>query len=277
MQLQFPAAPDDFTKAERKIMEYIYNHTDEFLFMSIGQLSDRLELSDATLSRFARHVGCKDFKDLKHVVMEQNSGSGPAGKLAGTLLQDNGFTVQNWLLRQQFCLQRTLEQLDTSEFERAVQAILKAEKIFIHGKNASSPLARLLFFRLRRLGLGVSLLPSGGSEVLEGLSQAGENDLVIMFSFSKISSEGRMILDYQKEAGYRTLAFTSRLCAPPDQKSGINLFVYRGEEREYHSMSAPAAVADALAVALSERLGSPAAERLGHLHQLKKKYAGKLP
>lgn len=272
MQLQFPVTPDEFTKAEQKIIEYICNHTDEFLFMTIGQLSDQLELSDATLSRFARHVGCKDFKDLKHVVMYQNSVNGPAGKLAGTLLQENGFTVQNWLLRQQFCLERTSEQLDAAEFNRAVQAIMQADKIFIHGKNASSPLAKLLLFRLRRLGLWVSLLPSGGSEVLEGLAPARNGDLVIMFSFSKISAEGRMILVYQKEAGYQTLAFTSRLCAPPDQKAGINLYVYRGEEREYHSMSAPAAVTDALAVALSEKMGSSAAERLGHLHQLKKRY-----
>ena len=64
-------------------------------------------------------------------------------------------------------------------------------------------------FRLRRLGIQSVLLPSGGSEVLEGLSQAKAGDLVIMFSFSKLSQEGKMILGYRKEAGYQTLASLS--------------------------------------------------------------------
>ena len=96
-------------------------------------------------------------------------------------------------------------------------------------------------FRLRRLGIEVVLLPSGGSEVLEGLSQARSDDLVVLFSFSKVSREGRMILAYQKQARYRTLAFTSRSYLPEDERADMNLFVYRGEAKEYHSMTAPAA------------------------------------
>ena len=42
-----------------------------------------------------------------------------------------------------------------------------AKHILIHAKNASASIGQLLFFRLRRLGLHVSLVPSGGSEVLE--------------------------------------------------------------------------------------------------------------
>ena len=133
-------------------------------------------------------------------------------------------------------------------------------------------MAQLLYFRLRRLGLQVSLLPSGGSELLEGLSQAAENDLVVLFSFSKVSREGRMILEYQKQAGYRTLSFTSRSYLPEPDRADMNLFVYRGEAKEYHSMTAPAALIDALVVAVSEKLGDEAVQRLSNLHRLKKAY-----
>ena len=52
----------------------------------------------------------------------------------------------------------------------------------------------------------------------------------------------------------------------------MNLFVYRGEAKEYHSMTAPAALMDALVVAVSEKLGDEAVRRLSNLHQLKKAY-----
>ena len=270
MDLRLPAAAGELTRAEQKILDYINTNTDTFLFLSIGQLAERLELSDATVSRFARHVGCRDFKALKSLVLEQSPG--PAVKLAATLSQGARFSPQAWLERQRAYLETTIQQLSTGEFDRAVEALCSAQRVFVHGKNASASLAQLLHFRLRRLGLQVSLLPSGGSELLEGLSQAAENDLVVLFSFSKLSREGRILLEHSRAAGYRTLAFVGRTCLPAEERADVSLFAYRGTEKEYHSMAAPAALLDALAVAAAERLGAESAERLQSLHQMKKDY-----
>ena len=54
-----------WTKSDLLIMEFIENHTDDFLFMSIGQLAQHLQVSEATISRFARHMGYHDFKEMK--------------------------------------------------------------------------------------------------------------------------------------------------------------------------------------------------------------------
>lgn len=270
MELCLAVSPGELTRAEQKILDYINTNTDAFLFSSIGQLARRLGLSDATVSRFARHVGCTDFKDLKSMVVEQ--ASGPAAKMAGTLSQDGSFSPAVWLERQQLYLQKTVEQLDQDAFDRGVEALVSARRIFLHGKNASSSLAQMLTFRLRRLGLSVSLLPSSGSELLEGLLQAGAQDLVVMFSFSKLSREGRVILDHRRTAGYQTLAFVSRTCIPQEEQADISLFAYRGEEKEYHSMSAPTALLDAVVLAVTSRLGGQGTDTLERLHQLKTTY-----
>lgn len=270
MELCLAVSPGELTRAEQKILDYINTNPDAFLFSSIGQLAQRLELSDATVSRFARHAGCSDFKALKGLVMEQ--ASGPAAKMAGTLSQDGGFSPAGWLERQQLYLQKTAQQLDPAEFDRAVQALISARRIFVHGKSASSSLARMLSFRLRRLGLQAVLLPSGGSELLEGLLQAEEGDLVVMFSFSKLSREGRIILEHRRSAGYHTLAFVSRTCIPAEERADVSLFAYRGEETEYHSLTAPTALLDALVVAVTDRLGQRGTASLERLHQMKKAY-----
>lgn len=255
MAIQFPHMPEQITRLEAEIIDYISNNPREFLPDSIGAVSQKLGVSGTTLSRFARRVGCGDYKGLKRLVSQQEQPAGPAAKL---LEIQQGFTVESWMLRQQLYLEKTLEGLD--------------HRVFIHAKSASASLGQLLLFRLRRLGIEVVLLPSGGSEVLEGLSQARSDDLVVLFSFSKVSREGRMILAYQRQAGYRTLAFTSRSYLPEDERADMNLFVYRGEAKEYHSMTAPAALVDALVVAVSEKLGDEAVQRLFNLHRLKKAY-----
>ena len=270
MELCLAVPPGELTRAEQKILDYINTNTDAFLFLSIGQLARHLGLSDATVSRFARHAGCADFKALKGLVMEQ--ASGPAAKMAGTLSREGVFSPDAWLERQRLCLEKTARQLSQPEFDRAAEALVSARRIFLHGKNASASLAQMFAFRLRRLGLQAALLPSGGSELLEGLVQAGEGDLAVMFSFSKLSQEGRVILEQSRDAGYRTLAFVSRTCIPEEERADISLFAYRGEEKEYHSMAAPTALLDALVVAVTGRLGQRGVESLEELHQLKKKY-----
>lgn len=275
MTITVPGREGKYTKSDEKILEFMESHTDEFLFMSIGEVAKRLEVSEATISRAARHLGYRDFKEMKNEIIGQKTGKGAAGKIAGTLLKTQGFDIGKWFAMQQECLSSTLENFDQKEFSRAVSQIQSARNIYIHGKNASASSAQLLFFRLRRLGYKVFMVPSGGSEVIEGIVHAGEGDLVIIFSYSKVSVEGKMILEYAKIAGYTTMAFTSRLYAPQEQRADINLYVYRGEKEEFHSMTAPAAMIDALILALSEKDQGDTAENLLKIQKLKEKFKQK--
>ena len=195
MEIKLAKADGKYTKADLKLIEYIETNAENFLFMSISQLSESVGMSEATISRFARHMGYQDYKDLRNEIIRQKTDNGAAVKLVGTLLKDEGFDACKWFSYQQKCLQKTAENFEQEVFSNAVSMIQKAERIYIHAKNASSAAGQLLFFRLRRLGLNVSVIPSGGSEVMEGIAHAQKGDLVILFSFSKLSKEGKIILD----------------------------------------------------------------------------------
>ena len=99
MPLTFPQMPDKLTANEAAVLEYITRNSDSFLFMSIAQLAAALDVSEATISRFARHVGCRDFKHLKQLVLEQTQPArpGPAGKLAATLADGDGALLPRWM------------------------------------------------------------------------------------------------------------------------------------------------------------------------------------
>lgn len=273
MPITFPSMPEKLTANEAALLEFINQHSDRFLFLSIAQLAETLSMSEATVSRFARHVGCRDFKHLKQVVLAQTqTRTGPADKLAATLAEGDGAPLPHWLEQQRYCLEKTEALLDPAEFHRAVQAIVEARRVFVYAKNASRSMAELLRFRLRRIGVDVRLLAGAGNELLEGLAAAAPGDLVVVFSFSKRSTEGAILLDWQREAGYRTLLFTGQLSPLPDPQPDIRLFVYRGEANEYHSMAAPAAIADALVLGVSAKLGDRAVDRLARLRALKQRY-----
>lgn len=277
MCFSFPKTPERLTATERTILEYIYRHRDGFLCMSIGQLSAELHISEATISRFARHMGCSDFKHLKRIIAQQTVETGPAGKLANTLQTGNGDLLQYWMEQQHYNLEKTFALLDRGEFDRAVQALLTARRVFIFAKNASRAPAQLLEFRLRRLGLDVHPMTHGGTELLEELSAVGPEDVVVLFGFAKVSSEGRILLEQAARVGCKAVLFTGMAYGGDEEPSdAIRLFVYRGEAQAYHSMSAPVAVVDALVLALSREMGERAVAGLEALRQLKEQYGKRI-
>lgn len=266
-----------YTKAERKIIDFIYQNYSSFLFMSIGQVSLQLGLSEATISRFAKHAGYYDFKNLKAEIAKHLDQESPAGKLAVTLLQDNVKEAESLLRIQQTFLEKTIDNLDHSELNKAIETMISAPHIYIYGKGASSGIAYLLQFRLNRFRNYVSILPSGGSELFESLIHVKEKDLVIIFGFQKISMEAQVILKHSKQIKSTTLLFSSRLYDTNDRRGDINLFVYRGESKEYHSMTVPTALIDTIIIMLADRLGNTAVDRLSSLHQLKQQYSDDIP
>lgn len=272
MEIRLPDLPEKYTKSDVKLLEYIGNHTEAFLFMSISQFAKETGMSEATISRFVKHMGYQDYKDMRCKMIQHQPEGGAVHKLAGTLSKNKSFDIQRWFLFQQECLKRTAENIDNKAFRQIIEAVKNAERIYIHAKNASSAAAQLLFFRLRRLGFNVSLIPSGGSEMIEGIAHAQKGDVAILFSFSKLSKEGRYILEYSKQAGFSTVAFTSRRIIPKEEGADYSIHVYRGEDREYHSISAAIVMVDALILALSEEIKTVATERLWKVQELKRRY-----
>lgn len=276
--IYFAKCSAHFTRTEKKLIDYIIASPQDFIRMSIGEVARCIGSSEPTVSRFARHCGYADFKELKNAVLTHIAGENPpAGKLSSTLGSESSSTPEGFLHRQQYCIEKTMEFLDPKQLEQAADMILAADTVWIYAKGASLSLAELLRFRLNRFGRRVVLLPAGSSELFEYMNFFTENDLVILFGFQKTPKEASVILDHQKAVGYPCIFFTDRFCRPADQDNILFLFVFRGEPSEYHSMAAPAALLDALVVILGAGLGDVSSGHLNRLYRLKEHYKTEIP
>jgi len=269
----FPEKNAGYTQTEEKIIDYFYQNINLIPFLSIGTISEKLGVSEATLSRFAKNAGFKNFKELKAAIAEKYET--PAEKMTGTLAEKSG--IFEMLEYQRYCIEKTMLHLSESEVKKAVDKIAAAKTVYIYGKGASLALAELFSFRLSRLGKMTKILPSGGSELFEGLVHAKEGDLALIFGFQKIPREAKVILEHSKTAGFKTILISGMLFNDQNKHADINLFVYRGEPKEYHSMAAPAALIDAITVLLAKSLGNAAMENLANLYNLKEKYKEEIP
>ena len=276
--IYFVKQKTDFTRTEHRIINYIIENPDSFILMSFGDAAKCIGTSEPTISRFARHCGYADFKELKNAILlhrsEQNS---PSGKLSATLVNQDSGTAEGFLRYQQACIEKTLSFLDQELLSRAVSEICSAETVYLYAKGASVSMAELLKFRLTRFGIRVILLPPGSSELFEYMNLFTAKDLLILFGFQKTPREADVLLSYREKIHFPCIFFTSRLYHDRAQEDIIPLYVYRGEPTEYHSMAAPAALIDALVVRLAAELGDASKDRLDSLYQLKEAYKTEIP
>lgn len=264
-----------YTQAEHAIIDFISSNPTEFLVMSIQQLAARLGVSEATVSRFARHAGFRDFKELKSAVA--SSTLGPAEKIAASIEGGTSSSAAAFLKGQQGYLDITAQRLDSGAFRRAARALADAELVLIHGKGAAVACAELLRFRLSRFGKHVEMLPAGGSELFEGLVHTHRESTLVTFGFSRLPAESRIAIEHARTVGATSVLFTSRALREADAHADIELVAYRGEPREYHSMTSAIALVDALVVAVAAHLGGAATDELERLRALKRRYESTLP
>lgn len=64
---------DNFSKSERKIADYLLNHSERACYMSIQELAQTCETSIASVSRFAKTMGCQNYQELRMLLGRHES------------------------------------------------------------------------------------------------------------------------------------------------------------------------------------------------------------
>lgn len=251
------------TKNEIKLIEYIYSHSQQVAFMSIHDLSKATHISQSTISRLPRHLGFDNFKHMKQYIIQTRLS--PTDKISATVTQNQ--SVLEFLALQKDYLEQSMNNLNLDDFQQIVHHIIKAETIYLFAKGASLALAQLLFFRLRRFKKNVVIMPASGSEIFETLPLITANDYMMIFAFQKTPVEAQITIDYCYDHHCPIMMMSSRHLK--EKKISHHLYVYRGNEDEYHSSAIAMAYLDALIIEVAKTGGEQYMQHLEDIYLLK--------
>jgi len=264
---------DHFSKSDHKIMESLMRNKDELQYISSRELSIKANVSYATLSRFWGKIGFKNLADFKSY-MREGTHLTPASRIAATLDQwnDETYNVGDLISKYQIHLERTFFNLSPETLKKAAESILSSSKIYIFAPDSSIGLAEIFIYRLNRLGLEFFIMKNG-SAIYETMINISKNDLIIMFSYSRLLTEIEILLKHSQEVGYHTILFTDLIASKYLELADIILYSYRGEPNEYHSMMSPLALIDLLVLWIA-RIKVNSLEKMQYLEYIREKYNG---
>src|SRR4030042_3412434 len=205
------------TRSQRRLLEYILSHDDESIFLNIGDLSKKVDVSEATVVRLAKALGFKGFPEFQRELrlLFKNKLT-TTSRLQKTVkkVTNEGDVLVKVLQTDIHNIEETLKQIPAMEFKKFVKAIDSAQRIIIVGLRSAYSLAIFLGISLEFLQKNVWVIQPGIGDMWDRLLGMGKGDLVIGISFQRYTKQTVEVLRFAKERGNKTLVITDSLISP---------------------------------------------------------------
>ncbi|QIL90770.1 transcriptional regulator HexR [Microbulbifer harenosus] len=256
-------------KSERKVAEYILANPGEIIHMRIVDLATEAQVSEPTVVRFCRAVGCSGFQEFKLNLAQQLASSPSFGQIAVTETDTIAEYKRKVFDSTVDTLLNVRDKIDARALEAAVTAIAAAKRVEFFGFGASGAVAADAQHKFFRLQLAAAAHSDHHMQSMSAMSME-PGDVVVAISQSGRTSSLLRSMEMAKAQG-ATVIGLGPSGSPVTRKSSIPLEVDVEEDIELYtplsSRIAHLVVIDVLAIGVAQRKGPQLQE---HLLKLKK-------
>lgn len=216
--------------AAQRIAEFVIEHPDEVVHMSVSEVAERTGSSEGSVVGFCKMLGAKGFQQLKillaqeivqpvQYIHEDLSPRDDAPSVIGKIFNSN---IQT--------LQATASVLDAEALKRAVKLIKRAKRIEIYGIGSSATIAEDAYYRMLRIGLNAVAVTDSHIQAISA-SQTGPDVATLTISHSGSTYETVLATRLAKEAGAHTICVTNFGKSPIQSFADVLLYTMAQETR----------------------------------------------
>ena len=188
---------DNFTTVEKNIADF-FIHNRKKVDFSAKAVSERLFVSEASLSRFAKKCGYRGYREFLYqyeetFVEKQESMTG------NTRMVLNAY---------QELLNKTYSLVDEAQIARIGRYLSQADRVFVCGKGSSGLAASVMELRFMRIGVDIDSLQDSDLMRMQAVFQ-DKRSLVFGISISGGKEEVLYLLREAHKRGARTILITA--------------------------------------------------------------------
>ena len=192
---------EELTELEQEIARYFLQAETIQDDLSSQQVTQKLHISQAALTRFAKKCGFTGYREF--VFQYQHQASKP-----DTHSHKHSPLTKRVLRSYSIMREQTQDLIDEEQLERVAQLIDDAERVYFFGTGSSGLIAREMKLRFMRLGVVCEALTDQDGFAWT-TSIMDENCLVLGFSLSGTTQSVLDSLLDAKDMGAKTILFTS--------------------------------------------------------------------
>jgi RpiR family transcriptional regulator, carbohydrate utilization regulator len=255
-------------KSERKVAEFVLNNAREVISLRIVDLAARAEVSEPTVVRFCRAIGCEGFQEFKLSLAQQLASSPSVGQVAVTdtdSVEDFSHKVFDATVD---TLLKVRDSLNAMHIYKAIDVLAAAKRVEFYGFGASAAVASDAQHRFFRLQLATAAYSDAHTQKMSAMSLSA-GDVVVAISQSGRTRALVETMELVKSTGGIVIGLAPSH-TPITKAASIPICVDVEEEFEIYtplsSRIAHLTIIDVLAIGVAQRKG-PALQK--HLYRMK--------
>ena len=204
------ASLDSFFESERKIGNYIIQHTAEVVDMTVGELAQACGVSDASVSRFCKKINMKGFHHLKITLAKEISEKGIEEEEVSNHISVNDIeqSLKNILANKVTEITQTVSMMDAKQLSEILNKLSMARTVQFFAVGNTIPVAIDGAFKLNQIGIPAVSGTIWETQIGYTYNMTAE-DVVIAISNSGESTAVLRALEAAKSAGATTLSITN--------------------------------------------------------------------
>lgn len=256
---------DTVKSAERRAIDFVLENPRAVAGLTIVAFAARAGCSQATVVRVAKRLGYRGYPELREDFAE-HSQSGKITEYGGVRRSDDcGTVVRKVFEASQAALRDTLDLVDAALYERAVDALVAADRILLCGVGDANLVALEAYQRFVRIGENCQVSEDPDLQLIMA-SHLGERDVVLAISHS---GRSRTVLDVIREAraaGATVVAITNFPVSPIAKHADIVLLTAAFQEHHTGEVISKRiselCIIESLYINYLKKKGQPALRRL---------------
>ena len=135
--LQIQASYNQFTKAEKKVADFVIKNQSKVLYMSITDLADACKVGDTSVYRFCRTMKLQGYQEFKMRMSLSQGASGPQNKQAVLSspgdLDSFGIMAEKVMELHLGAIKETYMLLSRDNFDKVLDMFDSAKRVYFFG------------------------------------------------------------------------------------------------------------------------------------------------
>lgn len=194
--------------AAGRIADFVTSHAAKVVTMSVTEVAEGAQASEASVVALCQLLGARGFQDVKMALARDLVQ--PVQFIHEDLTPADGTaTVVDKIFRSNLqALQDTMKVLSVDAMARAVDLILKAERVEVYGIGSAAPIADDANYRMLRIGIQSKAVLDSHVQAISA-SLTGPKVATVTVSHSGSTNETYTATRLAKEAGAATIVITN--------------------------------------------------------------------
>jgi len=266
---EIAAAIPNLRKSEVKVAEYVLKAPQQVMHMRIVDLAQEAQVSEPTIVRFCRGIGCNGFQEFKVRIAQEMAITNNIGQFAiaeDDSIEDICDKIADTTIQR---LHQVKTQLKSTQVAAAANAISKARRVEFYGFGASGAVAIDAQHKFFRLQVATAAYSDPHMQAMSAVTLSTE-DVVVAISQSGRTKDLLHSVQLAQQHGAQVVSLAPAN-TPLSQLADLPIDINIEEDTEQFtpmtSRIAHLMVIDMLAVAVTQRRGP---EFATHLNAIKR-------